>query len=272
MEPMLMMGLMVVGLVAGAMGALFGIGGGIIYIPTLLILFDLNGNEAVAISLVGIIASSSYAASFFVERGIANVRIGLLLEITTAMGAFIGATIAVYVEDWLVMSLFVIILIYSAYHMVRSHERAVESVDSDDRFTFEFEDDSKGPFKYRLRNIPSGLAMCTGAGMISSMTGVGGGTIKVPLMNLRMGIPMKVATATSNYMIGITAFSGAIVYFLHGDLLPEYAAAVAIGAFLGSHVGATISTVVDGRSLRKYFSVVLIASAILTALQIGGVI
>ncbi len=274
MDPIILAGLVVVGIIAGVLGALFGLGGGIIFVPILMLVFGLVPTEAVAISLIGIIAGSVGASTVFVDKGLSNVRLGLLLEITTAAGAIIGAFVATLMEDWILMVIFAIIVYISAYRMLRSTEKVVPpSGESEGRFSFEYRDEAVDErIPYEIQNVKGGMALCTVAGMISSMTGVGGGMVKVPLMNLYMHVPIKAASATSSYMIGITAFSGAITYFLGGQVLLEYAAGVAIGAFVGAVVGSNIARRINARHLRKYFSIFVFLMATLVLLRALGVI
>ena len=202
--------LMLIAIGAGIVGALFGLGGGIIFIPVLTILFGLDAAEAVAASLVGIVATSTGSATGFVKKGLSNIRLGMLLEITTTIGAIIGAIIASYLENWILLILFSMVMLYSGFKMAVSPERTDIGEGRENELTFEYSDPASGVEnrKYEVRNIRSGMALCTIAGAVSSMTGVGGGSIKVPLMNIYMHVPIKVASATSSYMIGITAFSG----------------------------------------------------------------
>ena len=259
------------GIGAGVLGTLFGIGGGIIFIPILTILYDLTASEAVAISLVGIIAASTGAASYYVKNDTTNIRLGLLMEITTSIGAMIGAMIAVYLENWILLCVFGFVLIYSATIMIIKPEKIISSDRGDEKLAFDYTDLKSGETKnYSVENVNSGLLMCTAAGMMSSMTGVGGGTIKVPLMNVHMHIPMKISSATSSYMIGITAFSGAIIYFLNGDLLLDYAAGIAIGAFIGSLLGTRLLKIIDTGHMRRYFSILLIVVSVIIFLKAGG--
>ena len=270
---MLMLALILIGIGAGVLGTLFGVGGGIIFIPVLTILFDLSASEAVAVSLVGIIAASTGAASYYVKKDLANVRLGLLLEITTTVGAMIGAMIAMYVSNWILLCIFGCVLIYSAMSMILRPERIVEPTDDEGVMSFSYTDEKDcSQRRYKVENTKTGLLICTAAGAMSSMTGVGGGTIKVPLMNVHMHVPMKVSSATSSYMIGITAFSGAIIYFLHGDLLLDYAAAIAIGAFIGSLIGTRISKHLNAAPMRRYFSILLLAISVIIFLKAGGVL
>lgn len=274
MELLILLGLVAMGLGAGVLGALFGLGGGIVFVPVLTLVFGLAPADAVAVSLVGIIAGSVGASTVFVEKGLSNVRLGLLLEITTAAGAVIGAVAATFLEQWILMVLFSIVVYISAWRMIRNPEKVVPPAEgAEGRFAFRYEDEKTGEcIDYEVQNVKGGMALCTVAGMISSMTGVGGGMVKVPLMNLYMHVPMKAASATSSYMIGITAFSGAITYYLAGGILMEYAAGVAIGAFVGALAGTTLARRLDTRHLRKYFSIVVIVLATLVLLEAGGIL
>lgn len=274
MDPLIMAGLVVMGCGAGILGALFGLGGGIIFVPLLMLVFRLAPTEAVAVSLIGIIAGSVGASTVFVDKGLSNVRLGLLLEITTAAGAILGAIVATLLDDKVLMVIFSAIVIYSGIRMILNPEKIVEPAgDSEGKLSFEYRDEAHGDsVRYQVQNVKGGMALCTVAGMISSMTGVGGGAIKVPLMNIYMHVPMKAASATSSYMIGITAFSGAITYFLGGQVLLGYAAGVAIGAFLGSLIGTALARRINGKHLRKYFSAVLFVMAFLVLLQAGGIL
>ena len=274
MEPLILAGLIVLGLCSGIFGALFGLGGGVIFVPVLMLIFGLEPTEAVAISLIGIIAGSVGASTVLVDRGLSNVRLGLLLEITTCVGAIAGAIIATYLDSWILMVLFSVIIIYSGIRMIVNPERTVEPSSGEDTpLTFRYRDESVGEdVRYEVQNVGSGMGLCTIAGALSSMTGVGGGAVKVPLMNIHMHVPMKAASSTSSYMIGITAFSGAITYFFAGEVILAYAAYVAIGAFAGSLIGARYARKIPARHLRKYFSIVLFAMAILVLLQAGGIL
>ena len=269
MDPLMIAGLLILGVLAGILGTLFGVGGGIIFIPVLTIVYGLTATEAAAVSLIGIIATSTSATAFYLQKRVTNIRLGLLLEISTAIGAMVGAFISAYIQDWVLMVIFAIVILISALRMVVDKKKEIFSEEGE----FTYHDLKKDKdMNYDVKNIKSGFAACSIAGVVSSMTGVGGGVIKVPIMNLHMGIPIKAAMATSNYMIGITAFSGAIVYFLNGHVLLDVAAFVVIGAFLGSLVGKHISKFVDGPSLKKYFSVLLIFIAVIMLLQAGGVL
>ena len=272
-EIITLLGLIVLGSGAGILGALFGLGGGIVFVPVLMLVFGMAPAEAAAVSLVGIIAGSVGASSVYVKNGRANIRLGLMLEITTTIGAVAGALIAGYLEDWLLSLVFCAVMVLSVVRMVTSPERIVEPTEGSGQMSFEYTDETTGEtVPYEVQNIGKGTVACGFAGMISSMTGIGGGAIKVPVMNLIMHIPIKVATPTSSYMIGITAFSGAITYFFEGQLDLAVAGGLAIGAFIGAIAGTYLSKRIDGKHLRKYFSIVVLFMAALVLMQVGGII
>ncbi len=273
MEIVILLCLIALGASAGIMGSLFGLGGGVIFVPVLMLAFDLPPAEAAAVSLVGIVAGSVGASSVFIEKGLANVRLGLLLEVTTTVGAIAGALIAGYLEDWLLSLVFCAVMVYSAVRMFMSPERVVEPEEGDGRMCFRYTDEANGDdISYKVQNTGAGSVACVFAGMMSSMTGVGGGAIKVPVMNLLMHVPMKAASSTSSYMIGITAFSGAITYFFSGQLDLQFAGGVAIGAFIGAFCGSYLARKMDTKDIRRYFSVVLIFMSLLVLLRVGGVL
>ncbi len=266
-----MVGLVILGIVAGILGALFGVGGGIVYIPVLTIIYGLGATEAAAISLVGIIATSAGSASYYTEKKVANIRIGQYLELGTAVGAIIGALVAVYIQDWIIMIVFAVFLFINAGRMFLSRGKDCNYDGEDCEFSYvDLKTGEENGYNMTHRNL--GTLTCIFAGAYSSITGVGGGVIKVPVMNNMMGVPLKAATATSSYMIGITAFSGAIVYLLNGQILFDFAAIIAIGSLIGMIIGTRASELFDTSSLKKYFSIVLIFSAVSMLLKAGGIL
>ncbi|MBE6519108.1 MAG: sulfite exporter TauE/SafE family protein [Thermoplasmata archaeon] len=273
MEILILLGLIALGAGAGVMGALFGLGGGVIFVPVLMLAFGMAPAEAAAVSLVGIVAGSVGASSVFVEKGLANIRLGLMLEVTTTIGAVAGALIAGYLQEWLLSLIFCAVMIYSGIRMILSPERVVEPNGNGGKMCFEYKDEASGEcISYHVQNAGTGSLACVFAGMMSSMTGVGGGAIKVPVMNLIMHVPMKAASSTSSYMIGITAFSGAITYFFSGQLDLTFAGGVAIGAFIGALLGTYLARKLDTKYIRRYFSVVLFFMATLVLLRVGGIL
>lgn len=271
MDPILLLGLVILGIIAGILGALLGVGGGIIFIPALTIVYGLTAVSAAALSLVGIIAISSWGSAIYLNKGVPNIRIGLMLEIGGVAGAIIGAMIAVYLEDWILIAVFSAVMLFSAYRMIKNggSDYTLENEDGE----FEYNDLKCGESVcYDVEHKAGGTVGSIFAGMISSMTGVGGGVIKVPIMNIYMKMPIKAAAATSSYSLGITAFSGAVVYLIHGSIPLELAAFLIIGSVIGAEAGTSISARIDASSLKKYFSLLLIASAALMLLRAGGYI
>lgn len=252
------------GLAAGVFGSLLGLGGGILIVPLLALGFGLPLHEAIGVSLVAVIATSGAAASVYLDRGVANLRLGMTLELFTASGALIGALIAFAVPDRALAALFAALLGYVAVTMLRgaraaaAREGAVEGEGTRSAAlpgagpTGRFD----GP-GYRVDRFGVGIAGSLFAGIVSALLGVGGGIVKVPLMHLAMGVPLRVATATSNLMIGITATSGAIVYLVRGEIAPLVAGPTVLGVYVGARAGARVAHRLDLRFLRILFTVVL---------------
>jgi len=272
MDIVLIAGLILLSMAAGLIGSLFGLGGGIIVVPVLTILYDMDAKAAMAVSLVAIAAISATSASTLIKNRTANIRIGMRLEVAAAAGAVVGAVIALHVESWILVLCFASVLIYSAAYMFLRPERIVPP-DQCTEDGFVYHDPTSGEdVEYEVKNIRTGMIGFAAAGITSAMSGVGGGSIKIPVMNVHMHIPMKVATATSSYVIGITALSGAAVYLLSGVIDIQTAAFVVVGAFVGSVIGVRLLPYINASSLRRYFSVVLIFLASVMLLNLGGVL
>lgn len=255
------------GVAAGVFGSLLGLGGGVLIVPLLTLGFGLELRPAVGVSLVAVIVTSSAAAGVYLERNTANLRLGMSLELFTAIGALVGGVIAFLIEERVLAVLFAVLLGYVAVSMVRQRPATavpepLAPVDPDD------EDVQAGVLRhlsgddYAVRNLGRGIVGSTGAGVVSALLGIGGGIIKVPLMHLAMGVPMRVATATSNLMIGITAASSAVIYLIRGEIDPYVAGPTAIGVFLGASLGSRVAHRVDLRILRGLFVVVLAYTAV----------
>jgi len=266
------------GAAAGGFGALLGLGGGILIVPLLTLGFGLPLREAVGVSLVCVIMTSSAAAGVYLERHVANLRLGMSLELFTAFGALIGGSIAFLLNDRILALLFSVMLVYVAITMARGRRGAPEPEPSVEELEGEDEADdpsvhSSAPDAphsiyddlsgegYRVRNLRFGIAGAVFAGVVSALLGIGGGLIKVPLMHLSMGVPLKVATATSNMMIGITAAASAIIYLIRGGIDPYVAGPTAIGVFIGATAGTRIANRINVRYLRLLFVVVLLYTA-----------
>jgi len=263
---------------AGVFGSLLGLGGGILIVPLLTFGFGLDFRAAVGVSLVCVIVTSSAAAGVYLERHLANLRLGMLLEVFTASGALIGGLIAFLLPDRVLAGLFALLLVYTAATMLR---RATSAGDASP--SIEDPDDAAGaaqapgPFRaalagpgYRPVRLGAGIGGSLFAGVVSALLGVGGGIVKVPLMHLVMRVPLKVATATSNLMIGVTASASAIVYLLRDGINPLVAGPTAVGVFAGAMVGSRVAQRIDVGLLRLLFVVVLALTAVQMTLRALG--
>lgn len=221
--------LILIGIGAGGFGALAGVGGGIIVTPLLAIYFGLPMHQAIGVTLLCVIATSTATSSLYVERHVTDIRLGMTLELATTSGALIAALVAHHVNRRTLAVLFACFLLYSAGSMIKkawkSRSEKREEVIPD----------------YTPQNYPVGLAASFIAGGFSGLLGIGGGPIKVPVMLLFMKIPLRVAAATSNFMIGVTAATSAYVYWARGDVRFDIAAPLVAGVFAGSLLGARIS-------------------------------
>ena len=255
------------GVTAGLFGSLLGLGGGILIVPLLTLGFGLPLITAIGVSLVCVIVTSGAAAGVYLERRVANLRLGMTLELFTAIGAMTGGLIAFLVPERFLELLFAAMLIYVALTMARRRDSSAEfGIPTDDPAIEGGDDDDStvtrlsGP-GYRVRRIGFGLVGSIGAGVVSALLGIGGGLVKVPVMHVIMGVPLRVATATSNLMIGITASAGAIIYLLRGGIDPFVAAPTAIGVFLGATLGSRTAHRIDVRVLRGLFVAILLYTA-----------
>jgi uncharacterized membrane protein YfcA len=261
---------------AGIFGSLLGLGGGILIVPLLTFGFGLPFREAVGVSLVCVIVTSSAAAGVYLERHLANLRLGMLLEVFTASGALVGGLVAFLLPDRVLAGLFAILLAYTGATMLR---RGVTAAREGAGPIEPGEDpagpaDTPGAFRaalagpgYRPARLGAGIGGSVFAGLVSALLGVGGGIVKVPLMHLVMGVPLKVATATSNLMIGVTAAASAIVYLMRGGIDPLVAGPTAVGVFAGAMVGSRVAQRIDLRVLRLLFVAVLALTAIQMTLR-----
>jgi uncharacterized protein len=227
-------------------------------VPLLTLGFGLPLREAVGVSLVCVIVTSGAAAAVYLERRVANLRLGMTLELFTAIGALIGGLVAFLVSERILAGLFAAMLVYVAITMARGRDPAPDdaAVAGAAGATLPFGLVLDGP-GYSVRNLGPGVAGSVGAGVASALLGIGGGLIKVPVMHLLMGVPLRVATATSNLMIGVTASASAIIYLLRGGIDPYVAGPTAIGVFLGATLGSRTAHRLDFRILRVLFVVVL---------------
>jgi len=250
------------GLLAGAFGALLGLGGGILIVPILTIGFGVPFREAVAISLLAVITTSSAGAAVYLRQRLANLRLGLTLELATAVGGLVGGLIAFALSERVLAAAFAVLLIYTAGSMLRAgrteRPTAVDDLPapSSDEALVAYQA-SLGGEDYRVRRLPMGMALSVLAGIVSALLGVGGGTVKVPAMHVVMGVPLRVAVATSNLMIGVTASASAVLYLARGAVDPWLAGPVVLGVFAGASVASRAAHRVPVAVLRLLFVAVL---------------
>lgn len=253
-------------LLAGFLGALTGLGGGVIVVPLLSLGFNIDLREAIGVSLVSVIATSSGAAAAYVKEGFTNVRIGMALEMGTTFGAISGAFLAAYVSKSALGILFGLILLLSAYLSLRGRKEEEYTGPSDRVSTFLRLNGSyptpEGEKKYSVTNLIPGVVLMYGAGVLSALLGIGSGSIKVLAMDQIMRIPFKVSTTTSNFMIGVTAAASAGIYFSRGYVEPVIAAPVTLGVLAGSLAGARVLIGARVKLLRTIFATVICIMAV----------
>jgi uncharacterized protein len=260
-------GLVLVGsMLAGFLGALTGLGGGVVVVPMLTLLFGVDMRYAIGAALVSVIATSSGAASAYVREGYSNVRVGMFLEIATVVGALTGAGVTAYLHASVIAIIFGIVLIYSAYESLRREPSARPDL-GPDSIASRLRMDSSYPAEhgfqsYHVRGVPGGFALMYVAGVLSGLLGIGSGAVKVLAMDRVMKLPFKVSTTTSNFMIGVTAAAGAGIYLSRGYIDPGLAMPVMLGVLFGSIIGARVLTVAKVRVLRLVFSTVIAALAV----------
>jgi uncharacterized membrane protein YfcA len=252
-------------LVAGFLGSLTGLGGGVVIVPLLAIFFGVDIRYAAGASLVSVIATSSGAAAAFVREGYSNIRVGMLLEIATTVGALIGAFAVALVPVEGLSVVFGLVLLISAYLSLR-HHADVTTTSPPDPIAQRLRLDSNYPTPdgkqdYHVRRVPLGFLLMFVAGTLSGLLGIGSGALKVLAMDQVMRLPFKVSTTTSNFMIGVTAAASAGIYLGRGFIIPDLALPVMLGVLLGSVLGARALTVLPVRPLRLLFAAVIVILA-----------
>jgi uncharacterized membrane protein YfcA len=251
---------------AGFLGALTGLGGGVVVVPALTLALGVDMKYAIGASLVSVIATSSGAAAAYVREGFSNIRIGMFLEIATTIGAVLGAFLASRFSTHALAIVFGLILLQAAYLSFKGVPENAERVASDALATRLRLGGSYpvagSPQTYGVRNVPAGFAMMFGAGALSGLLGIGSGAVKVIAMDRVMRIPFKVSTTTSNFMIGVTAAASAGLYLKHGYIDPRVAMPVMLGVLAGALVGAKLLVHMRVKTLRMIFGAVILALAI----------
>jgi uncharacterized membrane protein YfcA len=267
--------LLAVSFVAGAAGSLLGLGGGIIIVPIMTLFLRIDFRTAAGASIIAVIATSSGSAAAYVRDRLANIRVGMFLEILTTLGAITGAFLAGHLAGPVLFVVFALVLMYSlvptgqkivAELRSRPGSQGIDGNPERGRFTASmglegsYFDPAQGRMvEYRLRRVPLGAGIMYMAGLASGLLGIGSGAFKVLAMDGVMGMPIKSSTATSNFMIGVTAAASAGIYFGRGDIDPFVAAPVALGVLAGSLFGARILPRIAGIGIRIAFFVVIAA-------------
>lgn len=261
---------------AGAFGALVGIGGGLIIVPVLTIAFGLDIRLAIAASLLGVIAVSTSAAATYLNRGLVDRRLGLILLLATAAGGILGGYTGGFLDRRVLSGLFGVVLVLVSLQMLRGRGRPhPELADVPGRFELDssyIEPTSGEEVRYRARRIGLGAGISVFAGGLSGLLGVGGGVVNVPTMNLLMGVPIRVATTTSTYMLGATAAASAVIYYSRGQIDPLLAGPLVVGVFVGAQAGARFASRVPQAALQLVFIAVALffaAQMLLRALGAG---
>ena len=275
---------MLIAVFAGFLGSLVGLGGGIIITPALTILFGFDIKYAIGASIVAVIATSSGSAIAFVKDHISNMRVGMLLEVFTTAGGVVGALMAGVFSSKLLYIFFSLILLNSFYGMLKKtglitkakkEEEGVENDKYADKYKLNssYYDKATGEtVEYNVTNVPQGSLVMFGAGFASGLLGIGSGAFKVVALDTYMKLPIKVSTATSNFMMGVTATASALIYFFNGTINPAVAAPIAIGTLIGSRTGAKVMQRLDAKYIRYIFLPILLFTIINMLLKGLGVL
>ncbi len=248
-------------LLAGFLGALTGLGGGVVVVPMLALLFHVDIRYAIGASLVSVIATSSGAAAAYVREGYSNIRIGMFLETATTAGALAGVAIALYVSSNAIAIVFGVVLLYSAYLSSRHYVDGANVPSSKLAERLRLNGAYPGPNgkeSYNVTGVPAGYGLMFVAGALSGLLGIGSGAVKVLAMDRAMKIPFKVSTTTSNFMIGVTAAASAGLYLHRGYIAPGLAMPVMLGVLAGSLLGARVLVRTRVKVLRYLFAAVIV--------------
>jgi len=251
---------------AGLLGSLTGLGGGVIIVPLLTLVFHVDIRYAIGASLVSVIATSSGAAAAYLKEGYSNIRVGMFLEVATTPGALCGAFLATRIPTAAIAIVFAAVLLYSAWTSIRA-EAPVPIYGSTDAIAERLKLDGtypgeSGAIAYHVHRVPLGFGLMYVAGTLSGLLGIGSGAVKVLAMDRAMSIPFKVSTTTSNFMIGVTAAASAGIYLHRGYIDPGLSMPVMLGVLAGALLGARILPGARVRTLRLVFGVAIAAVAV----------
>jgi len=281
MSPVHFVLLALAGAVTGVLGAVLGTGGGVFLVPIIVLGFGLPIKYAVATSIVSVVATSSAVASTNVERGTANMRLGMTLEVATALGAIAGGLLVAWLSARVVEGIFSVALLLTAWFMWRGRTEAAAAfasevaavgpaADKTGRMGDVYEDPAIGrTVSYRVERLWAGLGVSLVAGSLSGLLGIGGGVFKVPALHLLCQVPIKAAAATSNFMIGVTAAASAFLYYGRGEVLPRETAVVVLGVLAGSAIGSHVNRFIHGWLVQRIFAVLLAIVAVQMLVRAG---
>lgn len=250
-------------ILAGFLGSLTGLGGGVVIVPVLALLFHVNLKYAIGASLISVIATSSGSAVAYVREGLSNVRIGMFLEIATTLGALLGTYLTSRITTHWIAIVFGVVLLYSALtSFLRKTQPRKSAAMMADPLAMKLElqgtyPGPDGPEAYTARRVPLGFGIMFGAGALSGLLGIGSGAVKVLAMDQAMGLPFKVSTTTSNFMIGVTAAASAGIYLSRGYVDPVIAMPVMLGVLAGSLVGTRVLVRAKVSALKVVFAAVI---------------
>jgi uncharacterized membrane protein YfcA len=261
---------------AGVVGALTGLGGGVIIIPVLVLLFKVDIHYAMGASLISIIATSSGSSIAYLKQGYMNLKIGIFLECGAVLGAIIGAFLVAFVPTSIIAIVLGVVLIFSAIFSIKKKESVHEGIRSHSwAISLQMAGDyptKEGLKPYPVQHVPLGLSLLAIAGLMSGLLGIGAGALKVLAMDKAMGLPYKVSTTTSNFIIGITATASSGIYLARGYIEPTIAFPVLLGVVLGGFSGAKIFTKLQSKTLRLIFAAVIliVAAELIYKGSVGG--
>jgi uncharacterized membrane protein YfcA len=255
-------------ILAGFLGALTGLGGGVVIVPVLALLFKVDIRYAIGASLVSVIATSSGAAIAYVREGLSNIRVGMFLEVATTLGALVGAYLTAKVSTHWIAIVFGVVLLYSAVASFRQKSDSVaEAAKQPDALATRLElrgtyPGPSGAEPYTAQHVPLGFGIMFGAGTLSGLLGIGSGAVKVLAMDQAMKLPFKVSTTTSNFMIGVTAAASAGIYLSRGYIDPALAMPVMLGVLAGSLLGTRVLVKAKVATLKYLFAAVIVVLGI----------
>jgi uncharacterized membrane protein YfcA len=261
---------------AATFGSMLGLGGGVFLVPLLTLFFGIDPKIAVGASAICVVTNSVVGSTVHIRSGFTNIKLSMLLQVTTAIGAIMGALIALQVNASVINVVLGLVLLYSAASMLRQRRTAPPppAPDAPDPFDLRsayVDPASRQAIEYLPRNIKPGLAISGGAGVLSGMLGIGGGAIQVPLMNLLMKVPVKAAAGTSSFMVGMTAVATAAVFYSHDQIDPTVVVPAMIGIFSGAQLGSQITRRVQTHRLVLVFVVVIAYLGISLILKAFGI-